>query len=142
MLGKPDWFQSRKYTGWGLTPKTWQGWAYLAVMVVPVFAFNWLYRGPGEIRIAAIGIWALIFVLDTLDIMARLKKDERETMHEAIAERNAAWFMVLVLAIGIAYQAASSAVRGMFAVDPFIIAALFGAMIIKMATNICLERKN
>ncbi len=36
MLGKPEWFERRKYSGWGLTPKTWQGWAYIALMALPV----------------------------------------------------------------------------------------------------------
>jgi len=27
MIGNPEWFQRRKYGGWGIFPKTWQGWA-------------------------------------------------------------------------------------------------------------------
>ena len=33
MIGKPSWFQRRKYGGWGLFPRVWQGWAYLVVAV-------------------------------------------------------------------------------------------------------------
>jgi hypothetical protein len=29
MFGKPEWFVPNKF-GWGLTPVTWQGWAYVA----------------------------------------------------------------------------------------------------------------
>ena len=30
MFGKPNWFRPKTF-GWGLTPITWQGWAYSAV---------------------------------------------------------------------------------------------------------------
>jgi len=30
MFGKPNWFRPKTF-GWGLTPITWQGWAYTAV---------------------------------------------------------------------------------------------------------------
>ena len=142
MLGKPEWFQRRKYTGWGLTPAKWQGWAYIIVMVVPVFALNQFYSGPREIWLAAMGAWTLFFILDALDIMAKLKKDEREAAHEALAERNVAWFMVLVLAVGFAFEIASGAAKGMLTFNPFIAAALFGGLIIKAATNWHLERKD
>ena len=29
MFGKPNWFRPKTF-GWGLTPITWQGWAYTA----------------------------------------------------------------------------------------------------------------
>ena len=29
MFGKPNWFRAKTF-GWGLTPITWQGWAYTA----------------------------------------------------------------------------------------------------------------
>ena len=142
MIGKPEWFSRRKYTGWGFNPVTWQGWAYICLIALPPFAFNTLYNGPAEIRIGAMVVWAVIFIVDAIDIMAKLKKDEREEAHEAIAERNAAWVMVLVLAIGIAYQAASSIASGTLLVDPFILAAIALALIAKGATNIYLDRKD
>ncbi|HIH09414.1 MAG TPA: hypothetical protein HA254_01975 [Candidatus Diapherotrites archaeon] len=142
MIGKAEWFHSRKYTGWGLSPKGWQGWAYPIAMALPPLAFSALYGGPAEIRMAVIGLWVVILALDTIDIMANLKKDEREAAHEAIAEGNVAWFMVVVLAIGVAFEVASSAVRGALSVDPFLLIALLGAVIVKAATNIFLERAN
>lgn len=33
MIAQKEWFGRRKYTGWGVTPKTWQGWVYIAVAV-------------------------------------------------------------------------------------------------------------
>jgi hypothetical protein len=32
MLGKPEWFTYR-LAGWGLAPRTWQGWVYIAVFM-------------------------------------------------------------------------------------------------------------
>lgn len=37
MLGNPKWFKRRKYSGWGLTPATWQGWVYLGTLICSVF---------------------------------------------------------------------------------------------------------
>lgn len=41
MFGKPNWFRPKAF-GWGLTPKTWQGWAYTTVwgaLLVAPFSF-------------------------------------------------------------------------------------------------------
>jgi predicted Co/Zn/Cd cation transporter (cation efflux family) len=84
----------------------------------------------------ALGIVGIILVADTIVIMATLKRDERETLHEAIAERNAMWTMVFVLAGGLAYQVASSTIRHETPyVDPVILIALFSALAVKAITN-------
>lgn len=36
MFAKTEWFQKRKYGGWGLTPRTWQGWAYVGGFIAVV----------------------------------------------------------------------------------------------------------
>ena len=51
----------------------------------------------------------------------KIKKDEREIEHEALAERNASWFMVITLGAGIIYQTVLSITQGHLAIDPFII---------------------
>jgi hypothetical protein len=140
MIGKPEWFQRRKYSGWGFSPKTWQGYAYIAALIAVLFGLQLLPLG-GNAKLTIMIVFAAVFTLDTIDIMMRLKKDERETVHEAIAERNVAWFMVMVIAVGIAYQASQSAVLGKNNVDPFLIAALGGGLLVKIATNIYLEWK-
>jgi len=33
MLGRPEWFTFR-VAGWGLAPRTWQGWVYIAGFVI------------------------------------------------------------------------------------------------------------
>ncbi len=143
MIGKPEWFQRRKFTGWGFSPRTWQGWVYIAVLVGLMMGIQVL-PVSGEAKTMLMIIYSIIFAIDAIDIMLRLRKDERETRHEAIAERNVAWFMVTVMAIGIAYQAASSAVAGnvgFLPVDPILLIALFGGLVVKIATNLYLEHK-
>lgn len=92
-------------------------------------------------KITATIILVVAFLADTLHIMARLKLDEREVLHEAIAERNAMWAMVFTLAMGLAFQISSGAVKHKVEFDPVIAAALIIALIVKSASNIYLERK-
>ena len=74
--------------------------------------------------------------------MFRLKKDEREKLHEAVAERNALWGIMIILIIGVLYQIISSALNQRLEVDWFIIIALFIGLIIKTISNIYLDKKN
>lgn len=143
MFAKPEWFGRRKYTGWGLTPKTWQGWAYIGVIIVPIAALEFLtFLTAGQKMGLSLG-WAAFMAIDILDTMAHMKKDEREERHEAIAERNAAWMMVAALTAGIAYQAASSiAAGGQPSTDPFLLVALFAGLAAKAITNWKLSREN
>lgn len=142
MIGRPEWFARRKYGGWGLTPRTWQGWAYILAMIVPLIVFQAFGEWSDQVRFAVTGIWLTVLLVDVLDIMLRLKKDERERLHEALAERNAAWFMVVVLATGLAYETTVNAMQERVYADPFIVLALFGAVVVKAATNIYLDRKD
>jgi len=142
MIGKPQWFSRRKYTGWGFTPKTWQGWLYIFVMILPIVILTNLKISSTATFIFTI-IWALIFVLDFIHIAFNLPKDEREKMHEAIAERNALWAILTILVIGVAYQAASGVVStNKPEIDPVILIALVGGVIAKMISNLYLDRKD
>jgi hypothetical protein len=76
------------------------------------------------------------------DVMWKLKKDEREKIHEAIAERNAAWEMMFVLVIGLFIDLTYSALQQKIYADPFIIAALIVGVTIKSMTNYKLERED
>src|SRR4030042_3462308 len=102
MIGKSSWFNPRKYGGWGLTPNCWQGWAFLALVALPIIFVSNLHL-PGFWSTGLILAWSLFFAIDFVDIVLHLKKDEREILHEALAERNAMWFMILILAVGVAY---------------------------------------
>jgi predicted CDP-diglyceride synthetase/phosphatidate cytidylyltransferase len=115
---------------------------YLAIFVA--LAFGVQFTPVSEMtRWIIMAILILVLFADTIDIMLKMKKDERETVHEAIAERNAMWVMILVLVIGIAYQTAKSVVlKNSAEIDPIIIIALFSALIAKAVTNYYLDRKN
>ncbi len=143
MIGRPEWFRRRKYGGWGVFPKTWQGWVYLAVIVgglMAIQAIPW----PGEWTATLVmAAWALLFCVDTIHIMVALPRlDERERVHEAVAERNAMWVMVLALAAGFAYRTAQASAAGETYVDPVILIALGAGLATKAISNIYLDRRD
>lgn len=140
MIGKNEWFSRRKYGGWGLTPKTWQGYAYIIAFITITFGLLNVPGIPEPIRFPITCVLIAIICLDLLHIMATLKKDELEVKIEALAERNAAWTMVGVIVIGIGYQAAQSMVNAT-ELDYFLVITLFGGVIAKAITNFWLEHK-
>lgn len=141
MIGNPKWFKRRKYLGWGFMPETWQGWVYITMLIAFIMIIPNISLIPENLKTPLIFIIGLIFSFDTLDIMIHLNKDERETYHEAVAERNALWSMIAILAIGAAYQTAVSLNTGFQKIDPFIIAALFAGMLAKTISNWYLRDK-
>jgi len=141
MIGKPEWFQRRKYLGWGISPKTWQGWVYLILILVPFAVFQALPYWDIQTRIAVTAVWLAFLLFDVTHIMITLKRDEREYKIEAISERNASWFMMLVLIMGILYEVITSALNQTFQVNWFIVIALVGGAIIKTLSNIYLEKR-
>jgi len=141
MIGKPEWFTRRKYTGWGLTPKTWQGWIYIAAIILPFVIFQSLPFWSFQVRAVVTIVWFIFLALDVFHIMIRMKKDERERIHEAIAERNALWAIMLIMAAGVAYQVSRSAVLQDFSqVDWFLVAALAVGLIVKSISNYYLDK--
>jgi hypothetical protein len=142
MIGKPEWFARRKYGGWGLFPKTWQGWAYALIMAAPLLLVQYAPFLAEDIKVIFMLAWAVLFAADVVHIMIKLKLDEREKIHEAIAERNALWAIITVIVVGVAYQAASSAVKGIVSVDPFLIAAVVVGLIVKAVSNLYLDKKD
>lgn len=142
MIAKRDWFERRKYTGWGLgKPRKWQGWVYLATVFIPLVIFQSLPYWDTTTRVVGTAIWIAFLLADLLPLIVTLKKDEREHKIEAIAERNAAWVMILIIVIGILYEAINSTLQQKFEVNLFLIAALFGGLIAKSISNIYYERK-
>jgi len=131
MIGKAKWFKIRKYTGWGLTPVTWQGWLYIALFVAPIALINSIYLDQNIKNIFTSTLIAL-FIVDIIHIMSQIKKDERERLHEAIADRNALWFMIFVLLIGAFINQI---------VDPIFIIAIIGATLIRAGTQFYLRDK-
>lgn len=142
VIGKADWFKMRKYGGWGITPKTWQGWVYIAVMIIPFIIFQSLPYWDEKTRLYISVGWLIILVIDIIDIMFRLKRDEREQLHEGISDRNAIWAMLLVLVAGLLYEIVKSANTQTFEVNPFIAGALIAGALVKSITFIYLDKKN
>ncbi len=131
MIGNPKWFNVRKYTGWGLTPNCWQGWLYITVFVAPIVIISSIPIDQNIKNIFTMVIAALL-IIDVVHIMAQIKKDERERLHEAIADRNALWFMIFVLLIGAFVKQI---------IDPIFLIAIIGATIIRAATQFYLRDK-
>lgn len=142
IIARSEWFRRRKYGGWGVSIKTWQGAVYLAGMFLLLTLIQFIPNLSNESRLILTGIWLVFLFVDLVDVMWKLKKDERERIHEAIAERNAAWGMMLVLVIGIFIELTYYALQQQIYIDPFLITALIVGVIIKSVTNYKLERKD
>ncbi|MDD4137136.1 MAG: hypothetical protein PHT99_04475 [Methanoregula sp.] len=141
MIAKPEWFNQRKYSGWGVTPRSWQGWVYTLGILVPLVIFLSLPDLDSQVRTAGTVLWVAFVVLDILPIMVTIKKDEREYKNEAIAERNASWFMVMVLVIGILYALVTSGLNHELSINWFMVLALFGGAIVKGVSNYQMDKK-
>lgn len=140
MIAKSIWFSHRKYGGWGLTPNCWQGWAYIASIVLLMTLISKLNL-PRFWSTGLMLTLGIIFSIDFIDIFIHMKKDERDVIHEAVAERNAMWFMVAALGFGIVYQASIGIVTKTVNIDPVILIALGSSVIVKAATHWYLRNK-
>ena len=131
MIGNSKWFNLRKYSGWGLTPNCWQGWVYILAFIIPIAIVSNLNINPDYKNIFSIVIVAIL-IIDTLHMMSQIKSDEREKLHEAIADRNALWFLLF----GIIVWAFIKQIM-----DPILIGILLGATAVKALTQIYLRDK-
>ena len=142
IIAKPEWFKRRKYTGWGATPKDWRGYLYVAIVIGIFVAFQALPFWSTTLRIIGTIAWILFLFIDHLDIIFNIGKDERERKHEAIAERNALWAIVIVLSLGLVYQIILSGLKQKLLVDPILAIALILGLIFKAISNIYLDKKD
>jgi len=131
MIANPKWFNLRKYSGWGLTPNCWQGWAYTITFVIPIAIISNLNIDP-NLKNTLILIITGVLIIDVLHTMTKIEKDERERLHEAIADRNALWFLLFGLI-------AWAFVTQKF--DSYFIGILLGATAVKAITQIYLRDK-
>jgi hypothetical protein len=138
MFANPKWFKRRKYTGWGISPRTWQGWCYLAIWlgllvsttyVMDLFQLNSLFK------LGLICVFIIIMGIDVVDIVRKMQLDEREKQHEAFAERNSCWTIIMVLALGLCYQVVISVINNRIDIDPFIVSSLIIGTIVKAFSN-------
>ena len=140
MIGKSEWFKYRIF-GWGVAPKTWQGWVYLAAAAA-LLAFATAITYNNALKPWIFGIIVALFLADVLHIMSQLHKtsDERENMHQLIIERNCS-FAAIVALLGVAiYQSYSHRVvlqlYGTFPFDISILIVLGAMFITKIASTI------
>lgn len=134
MIGKPEWFKYRTF-GWGVAPKTWQGWVYVGVLAFALGGITamGLNNAISQWLFAAV---IAIVVIDIFHIMLQLPKisDERENYHQLIIERNCSFAAIIAL-VGIAlyqtYQNRALFQTGINTSIPFdwSIAAVLGAML-------------
>lgn len=128
MIANPKWFSVRKYGGWGVVPRTWQGWLYIAIMILP-FMF---VKQNSPIFFA----WLIFLLVDIGDVMIRMKKDEREMAHEAIADRNACWVMIAIILVYFLYEIFTK-----MTVNPIFLVILIAGAVAKTITNWYLNNK-
>ena len=140
MIGKPEWFTYRIF-GWGIRPKTWHGWVYLAVAafligLIMAIAIN------NAIKIWFFGILMAVFIFDILHIMTQLPKvhDERENYHQLIIERNVSFAAIVALLAVALYQtyqnrAIISASDGTIFPFDISIVIVLGAMVLTKAVS-------
>ena len=131
MIANPKWFNLRKYTGWGLTPNCWQGWAYIFAYIFPIVFISNLSIDQNYKNIFSFTLIGIL-IIDVLHIMTKIPKDERERLHEAIADRNALWFLLFGLITWVFINQIT---------DPIFIGILLGATAVKAATQIYLRDK-
>ncbi len=131
MIANPKWFNLRKYSGWGLTPNCWQGWAYVIAFIIPIAVISGLNIDQSLKNILNFIITGILLI-DVLHTMTKIQKDERERLHEAIADRNALWFLLFGFIAWAFYKQNF---------DPILVGILFGATTIKALTQIYLRDK-
>lgn len=141
MLAKKEWFERRKYGWWWVTPKTWQGWAYIWIMIAWLSFFHSFWFWSDNIRIIITWVWLAILLIDIVPIMFTIDRDEREYKIEAVSERNAAWGMSFILVIWVLYELITSSLNWEFKVNIFLFIALLAWVIIKSISNYILEKK-
>ncbi len=75
MIGKKEWFTTKRYFGWGLRPVTWQGWVYvggyLAVLMFIVYQPFWVVDNNTGFALT-VG-WNVLFLADAIHIWVSLK---------------------------------------------------------------------
>ena len=99
MIGKPEWFTYR-IAGWGIRPKTKEGWTYTGIFLALILAITYLPI-PENIKTYLIGTIVALLVIDSLHIMMQLPKvhDERQNYHQLLIERNVSFMAVISIII-------------------------------------------
>jgi len=140
MIGKPEWFTYRIF-GWGIRPKTKEGWFYLLIALIIGIGISFLPI-PNNYKMIAVFAFVGLILIDVLHIMMQMTKhhDERENMHQLIIERNCSFAAIVALAAVAIYQSIKNAGQAM----PFdiSIAIVLGVMLaVKIGSTIYVKVK-
>lgn len=140
MIANASWFNRRKYSGWGLTPKSWQGILYIMI-IAGVTSFILSLTLPEILKLVLTAFWVVFVLVDFFLAMASIKLDEREQKIEAIAERNASWTMVAATTLSIVYVSTlGKELRGI-ELMPVLIFPIFAGVVAKGLSNFILDRR-
>lgn len=140
MIAKAAWFTKRKYSGWGLTPNTWQGALYIILIAGAIACIQSLPLTE-TIKMISTGAWTIFVFIDILCAMASIKLDEREQKIEAVAERNAAWTMVASSVFSLLYiTTIGKELKGTGLVPAFILPIIAGT-IAKGVSHFILDKR-
>jgi purine-cytosine permease-like protein len=143
-LIKPEWFRRRKYSGWGITPITWQGWLTIIVLIAPIAYFASKIKGGTPLISAAVVFFIgyfIAFMFFIFGLMSRIKIDERNRSHEALADRNALWALVMIIGIGLVMEGVLPEwVHAFSQVNPFIVGGIVVAWLVKVISMYWLDR--
>jgi hypothetical protein len=140
MIAKATWFNRRKYSGWGLTPKTWQGVLYI-ILIAGVIAFIQSLSINETLKLVLTAGWAVFVLADFLQVMASIKLDEREQKVEAVAERNASWTMVAATVLSILYVSTLGKELKGVELMPILIFPIVAGVVVKGISNFILDRR-
>ena len=143
MIGKPEWFTYRAM-GWGITPRTWQGWVYVGVFIV-LFVFVKILPLPDDVKPWVIGGLLGLVVTDCIVIMSQLgaHHDERERLHQLLIERNCSFAAVATSVVALGFQAYQNhaLTGGVSQFDPWILAVLGAMAMTKLASSAYVRRR-
>jgi uncharacterized membrane protein len=140
IIAKPEWFERRKY--W-IRIKTWQGAVYTGIFLILLLTSVLIAIGTENLIFAVLyGLIFAFYLVDTHGVLWKIKRDEREKMLDAIAERNAAYGMMLILSLGLIFELIYNILQNRVYVDPFLVIALIAGKIIKDVTNYKLEKES
>ncbi len=139
MFGKPEWFKYRS-AGWGIAPKTWQGWTYLAVFVV-IFIVLGVSPVSESVKQLLMGFLVTLLLADSIVIWVQLGKyqDERSSLHQLIIERNCSLAAVFSIVAVIGYRIYVNADSPSF--DPVLLGILGVMVLTKLISTIYLRMK-
>src|SRR5512138_2072551 len=140
MIAKVAWFEKRKYTGWGLSPKSWQGYVYI-MLIAAVVGFIQAFPFSDIVKMILSVGWVVFVLIDILQVMTSFKLDEREQKMEAIAERNASWTMVAATVLAIFYTMSFGKELKGQEFMPVLIFPIIAGVIAKGISNFVLDKR-